>query len=117
MGRLVDLANVMLALDSACTVRFGAHVTQVMQNAVRDLPSPSEATTARRTAINRVMNHADDLTSSLDEVQKWAEGADVTEIVSLQQMAKLVSDKVELLANAKDNLLMKQLQSIRASRN
>ena len=125
MGRLVDLTNVMLALDNASKVRFGAHVTSVMQNAVRDLPSPpfvpspnpSEAASQKRAAFQDVFAQGEDLIESMDKLAKWMKDAETDDIVELQRIAKRVSSKVDQLAGLKGDHLRKQYNTVMTSRN
>ena len=123
MGRLVDLTNVMWAIDSATTLRYGASCRETVQDAVRDVPSPpfvpspSEAASQKRAAFNGVFAQGQALTESLEKLAKWMEDAETDDIVELQRIAKRVSEKVNQVVGLKENRLMKQLQSIRASKN
>lgn len=121
MGRLVDLALVTLAIDSACTVRYGQEVTNVIKSAVWGLPSPpfvpspkpSEAASQKREAFNGVFVQGQALTESLDKLAKWMPDAETDDVIELQRMANGVSNKVDQFVSLRCDCLQKQIQSIR----
>lgn len=125
MGMFVDVDHVTTVIDETGK-NWGTFYTDSLKDAVQklpvfvpgqDVPSPSEAAVARSKAFSRVRMAGEDLSESLGALADYVRDADVTEVASLQQMAKMVSDNVEKLVNLKDGQLMKQLQSIRASKN
>ena len=99
-------------------MQWGLACTDAVQAAVRSLPrdgrQPSQIKAA---AFRDVFAQIEDLIESMDKLAKWMRDAETDDIVELQRVAKRVSEKVRNLVGLKGDHLMKQYNSITASRN